>query len=463
MLITVLAFLLTIGVLVVIHEYGHYRAAVACDVKVLRFSVGFGRVLWRRQKGDTEFVLSALPFGGYVKMLDEREGEVPAADRARAFNHKPLRQRAFIVAAGPAANLLLAVVLYAVVNWVGVQELRPRVAAPVAGSALERAGVMAGDEIVAIGLLSGSDADMEVVRSFTDLQFRLTDATIQGQDVRLGVQRAGDPSPSARLDLALQTSRIPPADVDANLMDRLGFIGPYARAEVGRVTAGGPAEAAGLLRGDVIVAIEGRAVADAASFRRQVASSVADGQIVPMVLTVEREGRRIDVTVTPRWADDAASPGGRVPRIQAEIGSSVDRVTVRHGLVDGAVRAVSRTWEVSALSLNMLGKMLLGQASLKNLSGPITIADYAGKSVELGWTYYLGFLALVSVSLGVLNLLPLPVLDGGHLMYYLFEGVTGRPVSEPWLERLQKGGVALMLLMMSLALYNDIARLLGMH
>ncbi len=470
MLMTVLAFLVTIGVLVVIHEWGHYRAAVACDVKVLRFSVGFGRVLWSRTRGETEFVVSALPLGGYVKMLDEREGRVDSAERHRAFNQKPLPQRAFIVAAGPLANLVLAVLLYACVNWAGVEEIRPWVAEPRPGSLAAEAGLRSRDEVVAVqikgagkdtsGDATQADGGWVAVRSMTDLQWWFTRAAVQGSDVRLRVvtRTSEQASPSGERELSLPVSRIPAAEVDGGLLEKLGLSGPYAEPLVAQLVPDGPAQRSGLKEGDRVLSLNGHPIQDAGQLRQAIRQSAVDGQPQALTFHVEREGRSFDVVVQPVMKD---VQGQRLPRIEAALGSPAATVTVQHGPVDGFVRALSKTWDVATLSLEMLGKMLIGEASIKNLSGPITIADYAGRSAELGWVYYVGFLALVSVSLGVLNLLPLPVLDGGHLMYYLFEGITGRPVSERWLERLQRGGVAVMLLMMSLALYNDFARLLG--
>lgn len=457
-MMTVLAFLVTIGVLVVIHEYGHYRAAVACDVKVLRFSVGFGRVLWSRTRGETEFVISALPFGGYVKMLDEREGAVSPAERDRAFNRKPLRHRAFIVAAGPIANLLLAVLLYAAVNWAGVQELRPWLGQPQAGSLAAQAGLQAQDEVLAVARTEGAeDADAwQPVRSMTDLQWWFTQAALDGQNLRLqvGARTSAEREPQARRELVLALSRVPASEVDSRLLERVGLAGPYAEPIIDQVLPGGPAEAAGLRRGDRVVRIDGVAPGDASQLRQIIRNS----QARPLNVLILRDGRQVEVTLTPVMKD---VKGQHLPRIEAALGSAPATVEVRYGPLEGLTRALRKTWDVSAMSLSMLGKMLVGEASLKNLSGPLTIADYAGRSVALGWVYYVGFLALVSVSLGVLNLLPLPVLDGGHLMYYLFEAVTGRPVSEQWLERLQRGGVAIMLGMMALALYNDLARLFG--
>jgi regulator of sigma E protease len=452
---TVLAFLLTIGVLIVVHEWGHYRMAVACGVKVLRFSVGFGPVIWRRRRGPdgTEFALSLLPLGGYVKMLDEREGEVREAERHRAFNRQPLRARAAIVAAGPAANLILAVALYAVAGWVGTDEPKAVLGAPVAGSLAERAGLRAGDWVQAVVEAEGDETP---VRSFNDLRWLVTDATVHGNDLTLQVtDRQGRQARRVQLPL----SGLGSGAVDARLMQTIGIGAPYSQPVMGEVMDGGPAARAGLRAGDRVLSVDGRPVEDAARLREWIRSAVNEGQGVPMQWVVERDGQRLALTVLPAVREDQGRQFGRV---EAYIGQPVEMVRVSYGLFEGLGHGLTRTWEVSVLSLKMLGKMLVGEASIRNLSGPLTIADYAGQSVQLGLAYYLGFLALVSVSLGVLNLLPLPVLDGGHLMYYLFEGVTGRPIPDAWLDRLQRGGVAIMLVMMSLALYNDIARLLGL-
>jgi regulator of sigma E protease len=453
---TVLAFLFTLGVLVVIHEYGHYRVAVACGVKVLRFSVGFGRVLWRRQATpeSTEFVVCALPLGGYVRMLDEREAPVDKSELDRAFNRKTLWQRAAIVSAGPLANLGLAVLLYAAAHWIGIDEPKALLGPPAASSVAERAGLRAGDWVRAIS--PGSD-DWQDVRSLTDLRWQLTQAALERRSVQLQVSdREGRGSRTVTMDLSGIESR----EVDAALTTKIGIGAAWREPVLGEVKAAGPADKAGLRRGDRVLAIDGVAIADAQGIVDRVRASVREGQAVTQSWVIERDGRSLAVDVLPRLITEG---GKTLGRIDAAPGQPPVMVKVRHGALEGLAQGAQRTWEISALTVKMLGRMVIGEASLKNLSGPLTIADFAGQSVNQGFTDYLAFLALVSVSLGVLNLLPLPMLDGGHLMYYIFEGVTGRPVSDLWLARLQRGGIVVLLMMMSVALFNDVARLLGLH
>ncbi|MBK9361879.1 MAG: RIP metalloprotease RseP [Rubrivivax sp.] len=456
MITTILAFLLTLGVLVVVHEYGHYRVAVACGVKVLRFSVGFGRVLWRRQRDReaTEFVVCALPLGGYVRMLDEREGMVQPHELHRAFNRKPLWARTAIVAAGPLANLLLALLLYAGAHAIGVVEPKAVLSTPAPASLMETAGLKGGDWVRS---WSHDGQAWEDVHSMTELRWQITQAVLRGQTLHLMVSdRQGHGQRSARLDLA----RLDSQEVDASTLKAIGLGPAFSEPVLGEVKDGGPAAGAGLRKGDRVLAIDGAPMADAYSVRDRIMQAARQGTVAEQRWRVEREGRLLELAVRPRLVSEGGREFGRV---DAFVGPPPETVTVQQGPVDALLLGAQRTWDVSALTVRMLGRMLIGEASLKNLSGPLTIADYAGQSVQQGLTYYLSFLALVSVSLGVLNLLPLPMLDGGHLMYYAFEGVTGRPVSELWLARLQRGGIALLLMMMSVALFNDVARLLGLH
>ncbi len=453
-MLTIVAFLVALGVLIAVHEYGHYRVAVACGVKVLRFSVGFGKPLlrWQPKGSPTEFVVGAFPLGGYVRMLDEREAPVPPQERHLAFNTQPLRSRALIVAAGPVANLVLAMLLYAAVNWMGVQEPMAYLARPVPGSVAETAGLRGGELVhnAAMG-----DDELSPVRSFEDLRWLLTRGALDGATVRLEVE----PSPGTLLRyVVLPFTELDTREADANLMRTIGIVGPWTRPLVGEVMPGGAADRAGLREGDEVLRIGATEVVDGQHLRSLIRSSVRDSQPVVQPWRIVRDGQTVTLDVQPEVQQDQ---GEAVGRIGAYVGARPQFTTVQHGLLEGLWNGVTRTWEVSVLTLKMMGRMVVGDASLKNLSGPLTIADYAGRSASLGLTHYLTFLALISVSLGVLNLLPLPVLDGGHLMYYLWEGMTGKGVSEAWMERLQRGGIAVLFLMMFIAMFNDITRLFG--
>ncbi|MFM9917281.1 MAG: RIP metalloprotease RseP [Rhizobacter sp.] len=456
MITTVLAFVLTLGVLIVVHEYGHYRVAVACGVKVLRFSVGFGRVLWRRQATpeSTEFVLSVLPLGGYVRMLDEREGPVAPSDLGRAFTRQSLWKRSAIVAAGPIANLLLAVVLYAAAHWIGMDEPKAVLGAPLAHSVAADVGLQAGDWVQAA---SSDGEDWTEVRSMTDFVWRVTQAVLENENLHL---RVSDARGQHERSVLLPLDRLGSGELDVQLIRHIGLGGVYTEPVMGEVKPGGAAAAAGLRAGDRVLSVDGLVVTDAASLRERIRSSGTSADPQPQQWRIERGGQAIELVVQPVIVSDGDR---RIGRIEAFIGGPPEMVMVRYGFVDGFSHAVTRTWDTSLLTLKMFGRMVIGEASLKNLTGPLTIADYAGQSVRVGFAYYLGFLAVVSISLGVLNLLPLPMLDGGHLMYHLFEAMTGRPVPELWLERLQRGGVAIMLMLMSIALFNDVARLMGLH
>jgi regulator of sigma E protease len=390
-----------------------------------------------------------------VRMLDEREGPVAPQELHRAFNRKTLLQRSAVVVAGPAANLVLAVLLYAASSWIGTQEPRAVIASPAAGSVAERAGLQAG-QWVRRWSPAGSEQWQDIA-SLTDLRWQLTRAALDGRDLKLDVTGVGG---SGRREVALPLSGLQADEADTELVRRIGVVAPYSEPVLGDIKAGGPADRAGLKAGDRVLRVDGQAVVDATSLRAQIRASGSRGDPLLQSWQIERSGRTLAIEVRPVRLDDH---GQTIGRIEAVVGSRPQMDLVRLGFAEGLQQGVERTWDMSAMSLRMFGRMLVGEASLKNLSGPLTIADYAGQSAELGLAYYLGFLAVVSVSLGVMNLLPLPMLDGGHLLYYLIEGATGRPISDLWTARLQRGGFMVILLMMSLALYNDVARYLGLH
>lgn len=460
---TVLAFLVALGLLIAIHEYGHYRMAVACGVKVLKFSVGFGKTIfkWKAKDADTEFAIGLLPLGGFVKMLDEREAPVEAAQRHLAFNTQPLRKRAAIVAAGPVANLLLAVVLYSMVNWMGVQEAKAILASPTADSLAQRAGLVGGEHVLQAAFV---DEALRDVQSLEDLRWLLTRGALNGRDVTLSVAQFAN---GAKRELVLPLSKLDVNEVDATLFHKIGITGPWTKAVIGEVQAGGAAMRAGLREGDVVLAVGDIVIKDGQQLRKLIRESVRShttANFAPVdeamnrrnEWLVERNAERVTLLVEP---DIKLESEQKIGKISAYVGALPEFTTVRYGFFDGIGQATAKTWDVSVLTLRMMGKMVIGEASLKNLSGPLSIAEYAGKSANLGFTPYLIFLALISVSLGVLNLLPLPVLDGGHLMYYLWEAITGKVVSEAWMARFQRGGVAFLFCMMFIALYNDVTRL----
>ncbi len=450
MITTVLAFMLALGVLIVIHEFGHYRVARACGVKVLEFSLGFGQVLWRwqREPGSTEFMVRALPLGGYVRMLDEREGPVPEADRSLALGAKPLWCRTAIVLAGPMANLLLAVLLFGAVHWIGTEQQKALLGAPLPGSVAERAGLRSGDWVREVSV---DGSQWEPVMSMIDLNWRVTQAILRPNVFQL---RVTDASGRAERTVLIDAHEFEDQELDSAAMRKLGV--SVWRDAVAAAVPDGPAARAGLQVGDRVLRVGEVPVVDAAQLESLIRAHGVDAG--PMVWHVQRGLQTLTLSITP-----VLDPRSMVARVSVYLGTAPEMVLVRYGPLESLQQAVQNTWDQSALTLTMLGRMVVGEASIKNLSGTLSIADYAGQSARMGLTAYLGFLAVLSVGLGVFNLLPLPILDGGHLMYYLFEALTGRPVPELWLGRLQRVGLIILFLVMSLALFNDVTRLLGLH
>jgi len=447
-------FLIAIGILVPIHEWGHYSVARACGVKVLRFSIGFGQVLWSRVgRGGTEFAISALPLGGYVRMLGMGDEPVAAHEHDQAFKSRPVRQRAAILAAGPAANWLLAILLFAVVAWIGSDQPKALLGTPPSASLAERAGLHAGDWVRAV---SDDGQQWDDVQSLPDLQAAVSRAQALGEGLHLSVTSAqGHASRSVRLETERLAGRAP----DAKLFNDIGLV-PLAEPLIRQVVAGGAGAAAGLQAGDRVLSIDGQVVPDAGYLRDAIRRAHDGEQPRAMAWRVDRGGQVVELTATPRLTDDAA---GRIARLEIGVGSTPETVSVSYGPIDGLWRGVKQSWDMAETMVRLIGRMLIGEASVKNFSGPLTIADYAGQSAHAGLSPFLDFLAKISMSLAVLNLLPLPMLDGGHLMYYLFEGISGRPLSEWWQQQLQRAGLLILMLMMALALSNDVARYAGWH
>ncbi len=448
---TIAAFVIALGALVIVHEYGHYLVARLCGIKVLRFSIGFGFPLWKRRFGrdQTEWVVAAVPLGGYVKMLDEREGEVAPQELDRAFNRQSVWRRYAVVSAGPVANFLLAILLYWLLFMHGVQEARPIVDLPPPNTPAASAGFARGETIRAV--------NGEPVASWSDLRWRMLQLALERQQVKVEVINRMSQLNWRTLDL----SRFDAEQLEGDTLALVGLrlFRPEIKPVIGQIVSGGVAEQAGLQSGDRIVAADGKTIASWNELVQLVRSHPGR----ELRLAYQRGNERRELVLVP---ETVQQDGAAVGRIGA--GAQLDQqaldglvTVVRYGAASALTKAVQKTWDTSVFSLRMLGRMLVGQVSWKNLSGPVTIADYAGQSAQLGLVSYLNFLALISISLGVLNLLPIPLLDGGHLMYYTVEICKGSPVSDRIMEIGQKLGLTLLLVLMAFAFYNDINRLIS--
>lgn len=447
---TLLAFAVVLGVLVIVHELGHYLVARWCGVKVLRFSVGMGPVIWSRRFGQdqTEWAVSALPLGGYVKMLDAREddvGELTAQDLQREFTNQTVMKRIAIVLAGPVANFLLAILIFAGLYLHGVPEIVARVTVK-PNSWAATAGLKSGDLITAVNTTE--------LKTWSDLRWELMQAVMDKRPAQLAILRPTAAGNQEILQLTLPTTEMATADLDEHLMDKLGLDTAKPKAKFSQIMPDGPAAKAGLQAGDEIVNINGVAVENGIEMVTRLQNSA--GQ----TLTMDgiRAGQAFSVQITP----EAERVGERtVGRIRAQIDTSSELITVSENLPVAIAKGIGKTWDTSAMTLSMLGKMIMGEASLKNITGPITIADYAGQTARTGAISFLSFMAFISISLGVMNLLPIPVLDGGHLLYYSLELLTGRPVSQRVSDIAQRAGVGILMVLMAVAIFNDIARLVS--
>ena len=458
-MITIAAFIVAIGLLVAIHEYGHFQVARWCGVKVLRFAIGFGKPLlrWKGKNHETEFALCMLPLGGYVKMLDEREGEVDPAERHLAFNTQPVWKRFAIVSAGPIANLLLAAGLYTAMAWYGMQQAQPIVAQPPEHSLAVQAGLRSGDRILQWRHAS-ADAWQPVI-SLEQLSWNLSQAALDRRDVALQVRSTlptatteSNQAASERTLIVPLSKMQPGQEADEGFTRIIGVGTPWMPPVVREVIADGAAAHAGVQDKDLVLSINQQTVGDAMQLQQVIGADLSGK---PQTWQISRAGQVMELQVTPKLEQ---ANGKQVARVGIYFGETPATVMVRYGLLDGLSHGFKQVWEVSLISVKGFVKMLTGQISFKNLSGPLTIAEYAGRSAQVGLGAYIAFLGLISVSLGVLNLLPVPVLDGGHLIYYLWEAAAGRPVSEAWQMRLQKAGLILLGCMMAIATFNDIAR-----
>ncbi len=447
-LISVLSFIVALGVLIAIHEFGHFWIARKVGVKVLRFSIGFGKPIWQRNFGEdkTEFVLAAIPLGGYVKMLDERVEPVDAHELDRAFNRKTLGQRMAVVVAGPLANFLFAIFAYWLLFVIGIQGIKPIVDDVQQGSPFAIAGLMSGDEILSVA--------GEETPTLESVRMQMIDEILNQSLVDIKVQSSGGGTRIIQLDL----TETPVDSISGNLLQYLGItpFRPKLAPIVGTVSPGGAAEAAGILSGDEVIEVDGQAMDDWVAW----ANYVRERPEKVINITLIRDGLTMNLDVVPakiEMQNDVIGRVGLSPFVPEDFYQ--DMLAVQHyGVIESIGASIKKTYDMSILTLKMFGKMIAGQASLENISGPISIAQYAGQSAQIGILSFISFMAIISVSLGVLNLLPVPLLDGGHLMYYIVEFFKGSPLSDEVQMFGQKIGIVLLGGLMFLAIFNDISR-----
>ena len=456
LLLTPISFIFTLGLLVTVHEYGHFQVAKWCGVKVLKFSIGFGKPLWRKKicRDQTEFILAAIPLGGYVKMLDERESDqaivavLPEEDLARAFNRQSVQKRIAIVLAGPLANLLLAIALYFLLLMQGVVGMKPLLGKVNEHTPAAMAQMHMGETIQKV--------DGKVIATWQDARWQLLNASLKKTQVDIQAIDEQQAVQHHQLDL----SQVNRDDYNHDILDQLGLAAYQSKSPplIGDVLKNGRAEVAGLKVNDLVLSINRHPVTVWGNFVEEIRRQPN----VTLEMTVLRAREAITISITPEAANEGGKIIGRigvgVKLTQAD--SDKIFVTTHYSTSESLLKATEKTWETSIFSLKMLGSMLTGQSSWKAMSGPVTIASYAGQSAHMGLKSFIGFLALISISIGVLNLLPVPVLDGGHFMYYVIEIFTGKPVSDSIMVIGQKVGFTLLALMMFLALYNDINRLI---
>jgi regulator of sigma E protease len=437
-----LAFLLAIGPLILFHELGHYMVARLCGVKVLRFSIGMGKVVWSRRFGpdQTEWAISALPLGGYVKFLDNRDPATAAAseaDLAREFTSQSAWRRIAIVAAGPIANFILAIIMFAGLYMHGVPDVATRLRYMPETSAAYQAGLREGQRITAVNGVP--------VAAWSDLRFEVLKAALDKAEIRLDAQEAG----GAHFTAAIPAKASGALSVEGDMLGALG-LAPYFSTVLDEVKEGA-GKRAGMQSGDVVVAIDGKPVREGADLVKTVVAS--KGQ--PLTFALVRAGQPLTLKVTPE-----IDPASKKPMIQAGVLGVAEMVSVPAGPVKALTRAAGTVWSQGIMQIKMIGKIISGALSWKNVTGVLTIADYAGRTASAGTIVFLSFIATISISLGVMNLLPIPVLDGGHLLYYSLEVLTGRPLPERIIDYAQRAGVIMLVMLMTLALFNDVVRLL---